>query len=66
MSCCGSGIRSARGMIPWIRQADRDLRPAGAAKSGEPVITKIEVYDWARPKPEAEKLNKALEAYQEA
>jgi hypothetical protein len=52
--------------MPWIRQADRDLRPAGAGKSKEPVITKIEVYDWTRPKPQAEELAKAREAFEEA
>jgi hypothetical protein len=52
--------------IPWIRQANRDFRPAGAEKSAEPVIRKIEVHEWARPRPEAEELAKALEAFEEA
>jgi hypothetical protein len=51
--------------IPWIREADRDFRPAGA-RSDKPIITKVEVFDWARPKPQAEELAKAREAYEEA
>ena len=54
-----------RHRLPWIRQADRDFRPAGAGREGEPVITRIEVQDWTRPPPQAEALA-ALAALVEA
>jgi hypothetical protein len=54
--CHQIGLRQ----IPWIRQADRDFRPAGA-RSNEPVITRFEVTDWVRPKPQAVELARALE-----
>ena len=38
--------------MQWIRQADRDLRAVGGEDT-EPVITRIEVEDWQRPKPAA-------------
>lgn len=38
------GLRRMR----WIRQADRDFRPADAADDNEPIITRIEVTDWLR------------------
>lgn len=51
--------------IPWIRQADRDFRPAGA-RSKEPVITRLEVTDWVRPRPQAQEVAGALEVLEEA
>jgi hypothetical protein len=51
--------------IAWIRVARRDFRPVGAASAG-PVITRIEVTDWTRPRPQAEDLVKALEEFEEA
>ncbi len=39
--------------MAWIRQTDRDFRLVGD-EADEPVITRIEVSDWKRPKEEIE------------
>jgi hypothetical protein len=36
--------------LHWIREAGRDLRPAGSADDGKEFITRIEIADWKRPK----------------
>jgi hypothetical protein len=32
--------------MQWIRQADRDFRPADQAADDEPIITRIDIEDW--------------------
>jgi hypothetical protein len=47
--------------MPWIREADRDYRQPGAAPDTEPIITRIEVEDWKRPREQADHLAEVLD-----
>ena len=50
--------------MPWIRQADRDFRPANGIEDKEPFITRIEVEDWKRPREQVESLSEVLDVHE--